>query len=117
MLITLLILFFFFSSRRRDTRSYGDCSSDVCSSDLSKVILLSDEISSVASCIPVKSLEGLIEGQGTGLLKLNYLPMESQVAAGDLVFTSNTSVTFPADILIGTISKTLPQDPFLTFQA
>src|SRR5207248_5791742 len=29
-----LIIFFFFSSRRRHTRSYGDWSSDVCSSDL-----------------------------------------------------------------------------------
>src|SRR5207248_5685811 len=28
------ISFFFFSSRRRHTRSYGDWSSDVCSSDL-----------------------------------------------------------------------------------
>src|SRR5207248_4923126 len=28
------IHFFFFSSRRRHTRSYGDWSSDVCSSDL-----------------------------------------------------------------------------------
>src|SRR5438094_989734 len=30
----LLCFFFFFSSRRRHTRSYGDWSSDVCSSDL-----------------------------------------------------------------------------------
>src|SRR5438094_10465894 len=30
----LFIFFFFFSSRRRHTRSYGDWSSDVCSSDL-----------------------------------------------------------------------------------
>src|SRR5207248_7724615 len=30
-------LFFFFSSRRRHTRSYGDWSSDVCSSDLSSI--------------------------------------------------------------------------------
>src|SRR5207248_5512484 len=30
----LLSFFFFFSSRRRHTRSYGDWSSDVCSSDL-----------------------------------------------------------------------------------
>src|SRR5207248_1476608 len=29
-----MIFFFFFSSRRRHTRSYGDWSSDVCSSDL-----------------------------------------------------------------------------------
>src|SRR5437867_8681699 len=31
--------FFFFSSRRRHTRSYGDWSSDVCSSDLPEVLL------------------------------------------------------------------------------
>src|SRR5207248_3361406 len=30
----LVLFFFFFSSRRRHTRSYGDWSSDVCSSDL-----------------------------------------------------------------------------------
>src|SRR5207248_8882064 len=29
--------FFFFSSRRRHTRSYGDWSSDVCSSDLTSI--------------------------------------------------------------------------------
>src|SRR5207248_5535624 len=29
------LFYFFFSSRRRHTRSYGDWSSDVCSSDLS----------------------------------------------------------------------------------
>src|SRR5437867_9535868 len=36
-MITIFLLydfFFFFSSRRRHTRSYGDWSSDVCSSDL-----------------------------------------------------------------------------------
>src|SRR5207248_7768245 len=32
--ITHIGRFFFFSSRRRHTRSYGDWSSDVCSSDL-----------------------------------------------------------------------------------
>src|SRR5437867_10377723 len=32
--LRVVLLFFFFSSRRRHTRSYGDWSSDVCSSDL-----------------------------------------------------------------------------------
>src|SRR5437867_10592616 len=35
MFVLCLCCFFFFSSRRRHTRSYGDWSSDVCSSDLS----------------------------------------------------------------------------------
>src|SRR5207248_8480789 len=34
---SLFFFFFFFSSRRRHTRSYGDWSSDVCSSDLGGV--------------------------------------------------------------------------------
>src|SRR5437867_7535408 len=33
-----VLFFFFFSSRRRHTRSYGDWSSDVCSSDLGEKI-------------------------------------------------------------------------------
>src|SRR5207248_5167343 len=33
-LFVMFLFFFFFSSRRRHTRSYGDWSSDVCSSDL-----------------------------------------------------------------------------------
>src|SRR5205807_5263978 len=33
------ILFFFFSSRRRHTRLQGDWSSDVCSSDLARVVV------------------------------------------------------------------------------
>src|SRR5207248_7096384 len=33
-IVGMLDLVFFFSSRRRHTRSYGDWSSDVCSSDL-----------------------------------------------------------------------------------
>src|SRR5207248_8737583 len=32
--LLIYFFFFFFSSRRRHTRSYGDWSSDVCSSDL-----------------------------------------------------------------------------------
>src|SRR5437867_5867872 len=34
MFMLFVVFFFFFSSRRRHTRSYGDWSSDVCSSDL-----------------------------------------------------------------------------------
>src|SRR5437867_7293303 len=33
-MLVFFVFFFFFSSRRRHTRSYGDWSSDVCSSDL-----------------------------------------------------------------------------------
>src|SRR5437867_5940886 len=38
-MINVFFFIFFFSSRRRHTRSYGDWSSDVCSSDLRIVAL------------------------------------------------------------------------------
>src|SRR5438094_2807878 len=39
----ICFFFFFFSSRRRHTRSYGDWSSDVCSSDLLQRLLIGSE--------------------------------------------------------------------------
>src|SRR6266516_6924289 len=38
-----IYIFFFFSSRRRHTRSYGDWSSDMCSSDLDEVFADCDQ--------------------------------------------------------------------------
>src|SRR6266705_160415 len=43
-LFLLSPFFFFFSSRRRHTRSYGDWSSDVCSSDLGPHIRPSPDV-------------------------------------------------------------------------
>src|SRR5437867_9101692 len=40
--------FFFFSSRRRHTRSYGDWSSDVCSSDLEQARIRVQQLSNKA---------------------------------------------------------------------
>src|SRR5207248_5453152 len=40
-----IFFFFFFSSRRRHTRSYGDWSSDVCSSDLQRMVAWLNELS------------------------------------------------------------------------
>ncbi len=87
----------------------------------SKVLLLTDEISSVAACLSSGTapgpIEGLIQGQGTGRLRMEYIDSEAAVAAGDLVMTSATSATFPPGILIGSVSADLERDPFLTSQS
>src|SRR5439155_7974998 len=43
-LFIILIIFFFFSSRRRHTRWPRDWNSDVCSSDLTAVVALADQL-------------------------------------------------------------------------
>src|SRR5256885_3239423 len=39
--LSVIVFFFFFSSRRRHTRLQGDWSSDVCSSDLAELRVIS----------------------------------------------------------------------------
>src|SRR5437867_5052157 len=64
---------FFFSSRRRHTRSYGDWSSDVCSSDL--VRLAGYEALHVPSdargLVDVSALEKLVDEDVAGLMLTN----------------------------------------------
>src|SRR5207248_495223 len=49
----VVFLLFFFSSRRRHTRSYGDWSSDVCSSDLAKTVCIEKEPELGGTCLRV----------------------------------------------------------------
>lgn len=98
------------------------------------VLLVTDDLSSVASFVSAKretavegstetvraepqNYEGLLQGQGTARMRLNYLAPDAKVATGDQVFTSPTSATFPPDVLIGSVSNVFPLDPFLTFQS
>ncbi|MFA6316228.1 MAG: rod shape-determining protein MreC [Elusimicrobiota bacterium] len=102
----------------------------------SKVLLVTDELSSVAASLSAGTcgkealppagpcgdnaagtVEGLIQGQGTERLRMNYLHSEAVVRPGDEVVTSATSATFPPGILIGRVAKGYARDPFLTFQS
>lgn len=87
------------------------------------VLLLTDEQSSVAAYVSsasteeARSDEGLVQGQGTARLIMNYVSPDAKLAQGDLVFTSPTSATFPPDVAIGRVARVNPPDPFLTFQS
>lgn len=94
----------------------------------SVILLVSDELSSVASYVVApstrsetseapRSFEGLVQGQGGSRLRMNYLSPDAEVKQGDLVYTSPTSTTFPPDVLLGTVSRVYAADPFLTFQS
>lgn len=83
----------------------------------SVVLLLTDELSSAAAYLSSGTLEGLVQGQGGPYLRMNYLNSEVALTAGDQVYTSPTSATFPGNVLIGTVSTVNPRDPFLQFQS
>jgi len=83
----------------------------------SKVLLLTDDLSSVAAYLPIHDWEGLIQGQGSSHLRMNYLPDNAKLQVGEKVYTSPTSATFGSDLLIGEITKIHDRDPFLAFQS
>ena len=85
--------------------------------DSSMVLLVTDELSSVAAYLSTSAVEGLVQGQGGPRLRMNYLPSEVALSTGDLVYTSPTSATFPGEILLGRVAAINSRDPFLTFQA
>src|SRR5207248_8417084 len=61
--VSLSLSCFFFSSRRRHTRSYGDWSSDVCSSDLNDLAVLAAHDPGLGTC----GKDGQIVPVGVGL--------------------------------------------------
>jgi len=85
--------------------------------DSAIVLLLTDELSSVAAYLSTAAVEGLVQGQGGPRLRMNYLPSEAVLTKGDLIYTSPTSVTFPSEVLLGRVAAVNSRDPFLTFQS
>ena len=83
----------------------------------SKVLLLSDQLSSLAAYLPVQGWEGLVQGQGGPMLKMLYLPVDAKFGVGDEVYTSPTSASFPPGLPVGRISRVFERDQFLAFQA
>ncbi len=91
--------------------------------DVSVVQLLTNDLSAVAalaisgSTQSASSFGGLAQGEGVPSLRLNYLPIEASLHEGDQVVTSPTSASFPPSIVIGTVVRVYPVDPFLVFQS
>lgn len=82
---------------------------------VSKVLLITADLSSVACYVRPGKWEGLVEGQHGQCLRLNYMPMEAKVSKGAELLTSPASAVFPSGISIGTISKFYPKESFMTF--
>lgn len=70
-----------------------------------KVLLLRDEDFSAAVYAVPSGEEGLLSGAGAAQLKMNYLPLLSDLKKGEKVYTSSSSSLFPSGILVGEVSE------------
>jgi len=81
----------------------------------SKVLLITNGVSSVICAAPGASFEGLAEGRGTWLLKVNYIPEGSDIAEGMELVTSPGGLLFPQGLPVGRVARVHPKESFMNF--
>jgi rod shape-determining protein MreC len=76
-----------------------------------------DQASAINAILQTSRAEGTIVGQLQGGLRMEYIPQQAQVEAGDLVLTSGLGGDFPADIVIGQVTSIRRQQAALFQEA
>tara|TARA_B100001939_G_scaffold314113_2_gene298334 strand:+ start:10679 stop:11566 length:888 start_codon:yes stop_codon:yes gene_type:complete len=69
----------------------------------SRVLLVTDLNSRVPVKIASSGINMILEGDNSGLPRLNFLPLEAQVMVGDAVLTSGFGKVFPPDLPVGQV--------------
>jgi rod shape-determining protein MreC len=70
-----------------------------------RVQLITDSNSSVSARLQTNRVEGSVQGEFPGNLKMTFIPLDEQIQEGDLVITSGLGGNFPPDIVIGQVSS------------
>jgi len=79
--------------------------------NFSRVILLSNQESSLDVEIEGRGVEGLIKGKGSFRLSLELVPKEKEIEENDIVVSSSLSGVYPSDLLVGKVKEIEKQDP------
>ena len=73
------------------------------SSDISRVLLITDPDSHISAIDSRSRCEGMLYGISGGLCRLEYLPLDADIKKGDIVITSGFSSHFPKGLALGEI--------------
>lgn len=69
-----------------------------------QVLLITDNISSIAARLSASRATGIVFGSGSsGPLSMDWIDQEAQLEVGDVVLTSGLGGQFPADLVIGRV--------------
>ena len=82
----------------------------------SKVLLLTDPLSSVAAADQRSRANGVAEGYAPNKLKMKYVGEGGGVATGDAIVTSAVSSLFPAGLPLGTVSRAVKKETDLFYE-
>lgn len=81
----------------------------------SKVLLLTNSAASAVCSIAPGGMEALVEGKGTWLLRMSYVPEESALAEGAELVTAQGGLLFPAGVPVGKVTRVNPRESFMNF--
>ncbi len=70
-----------------------------------RVELITDPAARVSVRLQPSQVDGVLSGSLTGALSIDLLPQDSQLEAGELVFTSGIGGLYPSNILIGQVNS------------
>ena len=76
---------------------------------MSKVRLITDQNSGVASMVQSNRAEGVVHGSIDGGLALDFISHETTVKPGDVVITSGMGGVYPKGLLVGEVTKVVNQ--------
>lgn len=72
----------------------------------SRVLLLSDEESSLSVRVERTGMRAIVSGTGDlGMLQMQYVPTSADLNVGDHIYSSGLGEHFPAGYLVGTVAK------------
>ena len=83
----------------------------------SKIILITNNLSSLPSQVKGLNEDGLIEGQNSHILRMDYLLPGSRIQIGDEVVTSSVSSVFPPGVTIGHVREYVPPTKYDTLRS
>ena len=75
-----------------------------------KVLLITDPTLVVNVRVQRSRVEGQLRGSGPGLLRLDFVPLQAELAAGDQLVTSGIGGKFPPNLQAGTITSVRRRD-------
>lgn len=69
----------------------------------SKVQLLNDPSSAVNVRLQTSGITGLVIGQSSGLLRMQYIPLEAKLSSNDIALTSGLGGNLPRGLVVGQV--------------
>jgi rod shape-determining protein MreC len=78
----------------------------------SQVQLITDPSSAVAAMLQYNGVSGILVGIGGGLCVLKFLPLTTDIKAGDVIVTSGQDGIFPEGLPVGKITRQLSESQY-----